>query len=181
MRFKAAPFNEGVKSMQTLSTKIPVKFPKLAIDGRPYTNRVSIVTVAHADSGVKVQPENAGWKSAVGGVVSGGVVAKYSWSGFQASHVLTHDQMVAGLIANGVTPAHAPGIADTALKIIQAEPTRILLVAVSAGGGTWALLEAGGKLFGWRLSARRKIALILAGAGFSVLLYLALRWAGVVR
>src|SRR4029077_5898566 len=112
---EAVRSNYGVRfNMQTLGIKIPVRFPNLAIDGKPYTNRVAIVTVAPADSGMNIQPADTGWKSAVGGVVSGGVVAKYSWSGFQASHVLTHDQVVAGLVANGVTPSHAPGIADTA-------------------------------------------------------------------
>jgi hypothetical protein len=63
-----------------------------------------------------------------------------AWNGFQNSHTLTQDQVVAGLIGNGVAPAQAPAIAKSAMDIIQAEPTKVLLVAVSAGGGAWLLL-----------------------------------------
>jgi hypothetical protein len=157
-----------------------MKIEELYIDGKRYYRSVEVVTVSPVEGAAKLTPEDSGLKSAVAGI-GGGAIAKYSWTGFQASNALTHDQVVAGLVANGVAPSHAPGIADTALKIIQAEPTKVLLVAIAAGGGTWALLEAGGKLFGWRLTKARKIALILVGAALAVVLYLFLRLAGVMR
>jgi hypothetical protein len=158
-----------------------MKILDLKIDGRPYLQPVQVVTVAPVTTAAELAKgvQGEGVQAALQGI-TGGVVAKYAWSGFQASHSLTQDQVVAGLIGNGVAPAQAPAIAQTAMDIVRAEPTKVLLVAVSAGGGAWALLEAGGRLFGWKLARGRKIAYTALAALLAVAAYLIARALGIM-
>jgi hypothetical protein len=159
-----------------------MKIHDLKIDGRPYLRPVQVLTVAPVASAAELAKgavQGEGLQAALQGI-TGGVVAKYAWNGFQASHTLTQDQVVAGLIGNGVAPAQAPAIASTALDIMRAEPTKVLLVAVSAGGGAWALLEAGGKLFGWKLRRGHKIAYTALAVLLAVAAYLTARALGIM-
>jgi hypothetical protein len=158
-----------------------MKIHQLNVDGKPYVGPVQVLTVAPVASAAELAKEvpGEGLQAAVQGL-TGGAVAKYAWNGFQASHTLTQDQVVAGLIGNGVAPAQAPAIASTALDIIRAEPTKVLLVAVSAGGGAWALLEAGSKLFGWKLRRSHKIAYIGLAVLLVVAAYLIARTLGIM-
>jgi len=158
-----------------------MKIHQLNVDGKPYVGPLQVLAVAPIASAAELAKgvQGEGLQAAVQGL-TGGVVAKYAWNGFQASHTLTQDQVVAGLIGNGVAPAQAPAIAKSAMDIIQAEPTKVLLVAVSAGGGAWALLEAGGKLFGWKLRRAHKIAYIALAALLAVAAYLAARALGIM-
>jgi len=158
-----------------------MKVLDLNVDGKPYLLPVQVLTVAPLATAAELAKgvQGEGLQAALQGV-TGGMVAKAAWSGFQASHTLTQDQMVASLIGNGVAPAQAPAIASTALDIIRAEPTKVLLVAVSAGGGAWALLEAGGKLFGWKLGRAHKIAYIALAALLAVVAYLVAKAFGIM-
>jgi len=113
-------------------------------------------------------PEGGGTKSLLAGVTAG-AAAKYSWQGFQATNTLGADEIAKLLVENGLSPQHAPSVAQRALDVIQTEPTKVLLVAVSAGGTAWAAIEAGSKLFGLRVSTWRKLfisVLVATVAGF---------------
>ena len=118
-------------------------------------------------------PEASATKALLAGVTAG-TTAKYAWHGFQATNTLGIKEMTDLLVQNGVAPQHAPAVAEQALAVIRAEPTKALLVAVSASGTIWAALEASSKLFGMRVSVLKKIALsvsgaLLAGAGYHYL------------
>lgn len=161
-----------------------MKIQDLNVDGKPYLRPVQVLTVAPFATAAELAKgvqgmQGEGLQSALQGV-TGGMIAKVAWNGFQVSHTLTQDQVVAGLIGNGVAPAQAPAIARTAMDIIRADPTKVLLVAVSAGGGAWALLEVGGRLFGWKLARGRKIAYTALAVLLAVAAYLIARALGIM-
>ena len=108
---------------------------------------------------------------------AGGLVTERAWSAFQASNTLQADEVAKLLVKNGLAPEHAPSVAKQALDVIQSEPTKVLLVAVSAGGTAWAAVEAARSLFGMRISrlAQAAIAIAVALAGAAVYHYLKAR------
>jgi hypothetical protein len=104
---------------------------------------------------------------AIASTAGGTFVADKAWAGFHASQTLTLQQVQDGLIANGLAPAHAPTFANAAYEVIKSEPTRILLVAVAAGGGTIAVLEATKKFnVPWKLWSRKRV--LLTGVAIAV-------------
>lgn len=125
-------------------------------------------------------PQPSITQAILAGVTAGGS-AKYAWQGFQASNTLGADDIAKLLIKNGLAPEHAPTVAKQALEVIRAEPTKVILVAVSAGGSIWAALEAGSKLFGIRVSALRKLAISGVGAVAAGVLYHYLRGLGYLQ
>lgn len=135
-------------------------------------------------AGQPVVPENhaAGPAGQLGTVfkgISAGAVSHQAWAGFQASHTTSLDDVAALLVKNGLAPEHAPGVARKAMDIIQAEPTKMLLIAVSAGGGFWAAVEAGRTLFGLRLSRLWQLGLTLLVALAAALVFHVLKTHGV--
>ena len=103
--------------------------------------------------------------------VTAGGTAKYAWHGFQASNTLGVDDLAKLMMKNGVSHEHAPAAAQAAFEFIKAEPTKLLLIAISTGGTAWAALEAGSKMFGFQLSSWRKAAICGALALLAVLGY----------
>ena len=85
------------------------------------------------------------------------------------------------MVKNGLAPEHAPTLADSILEVIRSEPTKILLVAVSAGGTTWAALQAGSKIFGLHTSAFQKFTLSLLVATLAAIAYYLLRQQGYLQ
>lgn len=121
-----------------------------------------------------LSPQVSGAQAILAGVTAG-TTANYAWQGFQATNTLGLDDMAKLLIKNGVAPEHASTVAKQAMEVIRAEPTKALLVAVSAGGTMWAALEAGSKLFGLRVSALRKLVISVLTALLAVVGYHYLR------
>lgn len=109
-------------------------------------------------------------ESVLQGVTAGGT-AKLAWHGFQASNTAGVDDLTKLMLHNGVSEQHASAAAQAALEFIRAEPTKLLLIAVSAGGGAWAALEASSKMFGFKISTWRKAAICLVIAALCALAY----------
>lgn len=126
------------------------------------------------------QDQPGGMRSVFVGV-GAGTTANYAWKGFQATNTLDASEIGKYLIKNGLAPEHAPDVAQKTLDVIRSEPTKVLLVAVSAGGAAWAVLEAGDKFFGMRSSALRKLWLSLAVALLAGAAYYFLRKNGYMQ
>jgi hypothetical protein len=107
-----------------------------------------------------------------------GAATRYAWQGFEASNTLGTDEITKLLVKNGVSQQHAPAVANKALEVIRAEPTKMLLVAVSAGGASWAALEFTGNVFGFHVAALRKLIVSLIVAAAAALGYYLLRSRG---
>lgn len=148
-------------------------------------NRVvsgSLRVVAHQPVELEhhIAPQVSGAKAILAGVTAG-TAANYAWSGFQATNTLGMDDLAKLLVKNGLSPEHAPAVSQKVYEVIQAEPTKVLLVAVSAGGTTWAAIEAGSKLLGISVSAWRKLLFSGAVAIAAGLAYHYLRGRGYVQ
>jgi hypothetical protein len=150
------------------------------VDGQPvHLKSSAVIRLGEVATAKASGSKGEGIKTVFSGV-TGAAVANTAWSGFQASNTLTHEQVVSNLLANGLSPVHAPSAADKILEILRAEPTRILLVAVSAGGGTWVAMETLGKLLDRKWTTRQKLLTSLGGAALAVIVYLVLKWAGIL-
>jgi hypothetical protein len=135
--------------------RIILKIASVQVDGRLIKGPLKVIASQPVVLEHYAAPAPTGFRAVLGGV-SAGTAANYSWHGFQASNSLTSDDLVKLLLKNGIAKEHAQSVADAALQVIQSEPTKVLLVAVSAGGTTWAALEATSKLFGVSISGLRK-------------------------
>ena len=156
-----------------------MKVKQLSIDGRPYAKPVSLIEFQSLPSFEAASPETDALKPILEAMATG-TIANYAWQGFQVSNTLTHEQLVTHLLGYGVSPTHAPGLADVALEIIRAEPTKVLLVAVSVGSGTWMLMEGSKKVFGWQWSFGQTLGVSLSAATLGAGFYLILRWLGIL-
>ncbi len=125
-------------------------------------------------------PEVSGTKNLLAGITAGGT-ANYAWNGFQASNTLGTDDLAKLLVKNGLSQEHAPGAARKLLEIIHAEPTKVLLIAVSAGGTAWAAIEASSKLFGFSISTLRKFIISASVAAIAAIGYHYLRAGGYLQ
>ncbi|MES2951703.1 MAG: hypothetical protein V4858_24510 [Pseudomonadota bacterium] len=133
------------------------------VGGAPIRGPLRVVALQPVELDHYLAPEVRGARSLLSGVTAG-ATAKLAWSGFQASNTLGADEIAKLLVQNGLSPQHAPTVAQKALDIIHSEPTKVLLVAVAAGGTAWAALEAGSKVLGLRFSTWRKLLLSVAVA-----------------
>ena len=127
------------------------------IEGTMVRNSLKVMAAQPVELEHYVAP-TSGIESVLQGVTAGGT-AKLAWHGFQASNTTGLDDLTKLMLHNGVSQQHAPAAAQAALEFIRAEPTKLLLIAVSAGGGAWAALEASSKMFGFKISTWRKAAI----------------------
>ena len=131
---------------------------------------------------VVLEHYEAGSKSPTGKIFAGlsaGALSQQAWAGFQATNTTGLDDMAKFLVKNGLAPEHASGVAKKALDVIQSEPTKVLLIAVSAGGGFWAAVEASRTLFGLKISRFWQLVLALGAATAAGLAYHYLKSIGV--
>lgn len=158
-----------------------MKISSVSIQGRPTIAPLEVIKVATVSAETKPTLEGELFKglASAGG---GAWVADKAWAGFHASQTLTLQQVQDGLIANGLAPAHAPTFADAAYNFIKSEPTRILLVAVAAGGGTVAVLEATKKFnVPWKSWTRNRVFLAgITAAVIAALVYIVLKKLGMM-
>lgn len=154
----------------------------VSINGIPSHAPLEVVKVATVDPEIKPSRDSELFK-AIASTAGGTFAAKNAWAGFHASQTLTLQQVQDGLIANGLAPTHAPSYADAAYSIIKSEPTRILLVAVAAGGGTVALLEATKKFdVPWKSWGRKRVFLTgVIIACIACLVYVVLKRLGIAN
>ncbi len=125
-------------------------------------------------------PAVPGFKAIAGGVAAG-TAANYAWKGFQVTNTITADELGKLLVKNGLAQKHVPTVADAALEVIRSEPTKVLLVAVSAAGAAWAALAAGSKFFGLQTSTLQRLAVSLLVAVLAAVAYYFLRQRGYLQ
>ncbi len=138
-----------------------MKIQSVQVGGAAIKGPLRVVAIQPIELDHYLAPEVSGARTLLSGLTAG-ATAKYAWNGFQASNTLGAEDIAKLLVQNGLSPQHAPTVAQRALDIIHAEPTKVLLVAVAAGGTAWVALEAGGKILGLRVSAWRKLLISIA-------------------
>ena len=147
-----------------------MKISSVSVDSRVIRGPLQVI----AAQPVVLEHYDADSKSQTGKVFAGlsaAGISQQAWAGFQATNTTGLDEMAKFLVKNGLAPEHAPSVAKRAMEVIQAEPTKVLLIAVSAGGGLWAAIEAGRTLFGLRMSRIRQLIFALLFAAVAGLAY----------
>lgn len=106
---------------------------------------------------------------------------KQTWDAFKASNSFTRDDYIEKLTEYGVSKNEAPRAADYIMDSVNTFWTRPLLVAVSATGAAYAVLEVAGTVPGTWLanwSRPKKLAVSLIFGAFITGLYVVLRQQG---
>ena len=146
-----------------------MKIQSVNVDNDVAYRRLPVVTLQPVELEAYESPKPGLIKNILPGLTAG-VTVNSAWSGFQASNTLGADEIAKLLIKNGLSPEHAPTVSQQAYEIIRAEPTKVLLVAVAAGGTAWAVVDTAGKLCGIAVPTWRKViisAVIAIAAGFA--------------
>jgi hypothetical protein len=111
----------------------------------------------------------------VGAVAAPGQVANMAWQGMQLSNTMTYDQIVGTLVKNNFTEDFAQHIAPDILKAFKSTSSKVLFVAVAAGGAFWAI----GNFLGWPW--RKTLVLVAIGTLTVLSMFFVLCWAGILR